>query len=53
MQLSTLYYTILTFNDPKEEGFGKHYGKEENAGNRHFLLFPQGFLLYHKKNLLI
>ena len=23
----TLYHTIPTFNDPKEEGFGKHRGK--------------------------
>ena len=29
----TLYHTILTFKDPKEEGFGKHWEKRENAGN--------------------
>ena len=26
-------------------------GKEENAGNQHFLLFPQCFQLYHKEKL--
>ena len=26
-------------------------GKEENAGNQHFLLFPQCFLLYQKEKL--
>ena len=31
------------FNDPKE-GFGKHFGKKrDNAGNQHFLIFPQCF----------
>ena len=40
----TLYHTIPTFNDPKEEGTGKHWGgKGENAGNQHFLLFPSMF----------
>ena len=34
----TLYNTIPTFDDPKEEGFGKHY----------FLLFPC-FLLYQRE----
>ena len=28
----TFYDTISNFNDPKEEGFGKHCGKGENAG---------------------
>ena len=41
--------TIPTFNDPKEEGFGKHYGKGENAGNQHFLLFPSCFILYQNE----
>ena len=39
---------IPTFNDPKEEGFGK---LGENAGKQHFLLFPQCFLLYQGGNL--
>ena len=52
----TLYHTIPTFNDPKEEGFGKHRGKRrkcllkgENADNQHFLLFQQYFLLYQRE----
>ena len=52
----TLYHTIRTFNAPKEAGLGKHclttlkktpfkniVGKGENAGDQHFLLFPQCF----------
>ena len=27
----TLYHTIRTFNDPKEEGFGKHRGKRRKC----------------------
>ena len=41
------------FNDPKEEGFGNPVGKRENAGNQHFLLIPQCFLLYPKEKLSI
>ena len=42
----TLYQTIPTFNDPEEvEDFLKIlWRKGENAGNQHFLLFPQYFL---------
>ena len=29
--LLTLYHTIPTFNDPKEEGCGKHCGKRRNC----------------------
>ena len=42
----TLYHTIPTFNDPEKEPFENSVGKEENAGNQHFLLFPQCFLSY-------
>ena len=38
--LTTLYYTIPTFNDPGKEALWKHFGKI----NQHFLLFPQCFL---------
>ena len=31
----------------EEEAFENIVGKGENAGNKHFLLFPQCFLLYH------
>ena len=45
----TLYQTIPTFSNPKEDGFTtpskKHFenieGKKENAGYQHFLFFPQ------------
>ena len=36
----TLYLAIPTFNDP----FENIVGKGKNAGNQHFLLFPQYFL---------
>ena len=41
--LLTIYHTILTFNDPGRGVFEKIVGKGENAGNQHFLLFPQSF----------
>ena len=47
----TLYHTIPTFNDPKKKPFENIEGKEENAGNQHFLLFPQCFLSYPKQIL--
>ena len=28
-------------------------GKGENAGNQHFLLFPQSFLFYHGEKQLL
>ena len=41
----TLYHTIPTFNNPKEEDFFENIvGKAENAGNHLFLHFPQCFL---------
>ena len=43
----TLYHSILTFNKfGKRDLFKKKniVGKGENAGNQHFLLFPQCFL---------
>ena len=45
----TIHLTIPTVNTPEEEAFGRQFrGKEENAGNQHFLLFPQCFLPYRK-----
>ena len=45
-----LYYTIPTFNDPQtERPFENIVGKGENAGNQHFLLYPQCFLLFPKQ----
>ena len=41
----TLCLTITTFNKPhKKEPFEDFVEKGENAGNQHFLLFPQCFL---------
>ena len=40
----TLYHTIPTFYDLENI-----VGKRENAGNQHFLLFPQCFLPFPKK----
>ena len=35
----------------KKEPFENNVGKEENAGNQHFLLFPQCFLSYPEEIL--
>ena len=37
----------------KKKTFENIEGKGENADNQHFLLFPQRFLLYHKKETVI
>ena len=34
------------FDDPKKKALKNIVGKGENAGNQHFLFFPQCFLLY-------
>ena len=40
-----LYATFMNFNDPHtEEPFANIVGKGKNAGDQHFLLFPQCFL---------
>ena len=44
-----LYHTITTFNDPKKKAFENIVGKEENADNQHFLLFPQFFVPFPKR----
>ena len=37
----TLFHTVPSFKDPSKEDFSKNIvGKEENAGNQHFLRFP-------------
>ena len=38
--------TIMMFNDLIKSPFENIVGKGENAGNQHFLLFPQCFLPY-------
>ena len=49
--LLALYHTITTFNDPTlyKEPFENIIGKGENAGDQHFLLFPQRFLSFPKQ----
>ena len=47
----THYHTMTLFDASGKEAFSKHCGKGENAGNQHFLLFPQCFLLYHRQKL--
>ena len=42
----SLYHTIQTFNNSDKVALEKIVGKGENAGNQHFLLFPQCFLLF-------
>ena len=46
----TLYHTIPHFNDPKQKTFEIIVGKGENAGNQHFVLFPQCFIVKKKKS---
>ena len=38
-----LTHTIPTFNTSVKKPFENIVGKEENAGNQHFLFFPQCF----------
>ena len=52
MPVKTLYHTIPTFNDPKEEGFGRHFRKEENAGNEQFVLFLSVFPILSKREII-
>ena len=44
----------MTFNDlfKKESLLKKIVGKGENAGNQHFLLFPQSFVPFPKQILV-
>ena len=46
---SNLYHEFPSFKDSQGEPFENIVGKEENAGNQHFLLFPQRFLLFSKQ----
>ena len=44
----SIYHTIPTLKKNASENTVE---KEENAGNQHFLLFPQCFLVYHKEKM--
>ena len=49
----TLYYKIPTFNYLWKRTLENTVGKGENAGNQHFLLFPQCFLLYQRAIVIL
>ena len=51
--LTLKLYTTLSrlITTLKEKALENTVGKVENAGNQHFLLFPQCFLLYHSEKL--
>ena len=46
-----LHNTILCYNNLSKNPFQNIVGKGENAGNQHFLLFPQCFLPYQRHKL--
>ena len=48
----TLYHPIQTFETLVKMPFENIVGKGENAGNQHFLLFPQRFLPFFDTNLI-
>ena len=52
-EVLTLYYTIPTLMMLKKKPFENIVGKRENAGNHHFLLFPQCFLPFLKQVFII
>ena len=45
----TLSNTVPTFKTIRRKAFENVVGKEENAGNQNFLLFPQCFLPFQPK----
>ena len=47
--LFNFYHTIPTFNDPKEEGFGKHCGKRRKCWLLAFSPFPTVFSTQREK----
>ena len=49
----TLYHTIPPFNNPKEEGFGKHCGKRRKCWLPAFSPFPTMFSTLSKTEILI
>ena len=49
----TLYQTIPGFKTLGWKAFENTVGKEENAGNQHFLLFPTMFSTLSKKYSII
>ena len=43
---------MTTFDELEEKAFENIVRKEENAGNQHFLLFPQCFLSFETQLLI-
>ena len=42
-------HTVTPFDAPEKQAFENIVGNGENAGNQHFLLFPQCFLFYQRQ----
>ena len=51
--LLTFYHTIMTFNDPKEEGFEKHYEKRRKCLLPAFSSFPTVFSTPSQREIVI
>ena len=49
----TLYHTMMTFGAPEKKLLKTLWRKGVNAGNHHFLLFPQCFLPYERQNSVL
>ena len=49
----TPYNTIPTFNDPKEEDIGKHFGKRRKCWLPAFPPFPTVFSMLSKREIVI
>ena len=45
----SLFHTIPTFSNPENKAFENIVEKGENAGNQHFVLFPQYSLSFQKQ----
>ena len=44
-------HKMTPFDVTGKEAFSKHYGTRRNAGDQHFLLFPQCYVLYQRQRL--
>ena len=49
----TVYHIIPTFNDPKEESFGKHFEKRRKCWKPAFPPFPTVFSTLSKREIII
>ena len=48
-----LYHTVLTFNNPKEEGFGKNCRKRRKCWSPAFSPFPTVFSILPQRKIII